>query len=80
LVDAESVAEIWAPLLGGVPLYIIPRHVMSKSITLLDKLCDIHISRITITPSSLNSILNALDEMELDEAKKVLYTLKMPMF
>jgi non-ribosomal peptide synthetase component F len=71
LVDAESIAEIFAPLFGGKRLYIIPNHVMANTKWLLDSIEELKLTRIALTPLGFNSVIDAIDEIGIAEGRQV---------
>ncbi|CAL8104229.1 unnamed protein product [Orchesella dallaii] len=63
LEDVDSISEIFAPLLAGIPIYLIPKHDLEKPLNLIQKIHKKQISRIVFVPPALNSLLNAYEEM-----------------
>ena len=58
--SVDSIAEIWAPLLMGVPLLIVPKDMTTNTecfISLLDR-CGV--SRLVLVPSLLKAMLSLI--------------------
>ncbi|MCX2492861.1 aminotransferase class V-fold PLP-dependent enzyme [Pedobacter sp. PF22-3] len=53
----DHVAELFSPLLKGIPLVVFPDHVVSNPEVLTNALMEHQISRITLVPSLLQSLL-----------------------
>lgn len=61
LEDVESITEILAPILAGVTLHLVPRKIVTQSKNLVARIRDAKITRITVAPPMLASILDAPD-------------------
>ena len=60
LTFVDSIAEIWAPLLIGVPVHIVPKAVTQDTQRFIDLLDRCEISRLVLVPSLLKAILTLL--------------------
>jgi amino acid adenylation domain-containing protein len=54
----DSVWEIFGPLLKGVPLFLIPDHVLQDPLHLVSILADQRVTRIVVVPSLLSVLLH----------------------
>ncbi|MBW3602360.1 MAG: amino acid adenylation domain-containing protein, partial [Actinobacteria bacterium] len=53
----DAVGELWAPLLAGVPVLVLPEDVPPDGARLVDVLADHHVTRIILVPSLLAALL-----------------------
>jgi amino acid adenylation domain-containing protein len=63
---ADSIWEIFGPLLQGVPSVIIPDEISKDVQRLIETLSRYKVTRIVLTPSLLRAILDAQSEMRID--------------
>lgn len=61
----ESIIEIWAPLLAGIPTILLPTKTINDPVELATYLSDTRISRICSTPSQLQNFLHSIDNEHL---------------
>lgn len=57
LTFADSIAEIWAPLLKGIPIVIIPKVFTQNPQLFVETLDKFRVTRLVLVPSLLSSIL-----------------------
>ncbi|XP_077302857.1 nonribosomal peptide synthetase ebony [Arctopsyche grandis] len=57
LTFVDSVCEIWGPLLNGLTLLVIPKHITRDPQKLVDELSTYKIERLVLVPSLLRSLL-----------------------
>jgi putative pyridoxal-dependent aspartate 1-decarboxylase len=53
----DHVAEIFVPLLKGIPLVIFPEQIIKNNHSLLTELINFNVTRLTLVPSQLQSLL-----------------------
>lgn len=53
----DFVAEVFCPLLAGVPLFLVPDGAHADPLLLVPALVEARVTRITLTPSLLASLL-----------------------
>ncbi|HEY1479227.1 MAG TPA: amino acid adenylation domain-containing protein, partial [Gaiellales bacterium] len=63
LAFVDSVWEIFGPLLGGVPIAVIPDEVVSDPRELVSMLADRGVTRIVLVPTLLDAILESDDDL-----------------
>ena len=64
LTFVDAVAEIFAPLLGGVPVVVLPRGVVRDPPALLDLLAERGVTRVVLVPSLLKVLLDCASAEE----------------
>lgn len=69
--DIDSIAEIFAPLLAGVPLHLIKRKIFTDPLSLINRISDTKVSRLTLAPPTLAAILKVYGELSEAEQKSV---------
>lgn len=62
LTFVDSIAEIWAPLLIGVPIHIVPKQVTQDTQRFIDLLDRCRITRLVLVPSLLKAMLTLLKD------------------
>lgn len=76
LTFVDSIAEIWAPLLIGVPLHIIPKNITQNAELFVDLLDQYKVSRLVLVPSLLQAML-AYAKSRKKHCKNILAHLKL---
>jgi thioesterase domain-containing protein/acyl carrier protein len=64
LVFVDSIREILAPLLQGMPLALFPEDVVVDPFQLVERLKEHRITRLCIVPALLNTLLDALQHLQ----------------
>lgn len=64
LTFVDSIAEIWAPLLKGIPIVIVPKVVTQNPERFVDTLERFKVTRLVLVPSLLSSILSNLEQKD----------------
>lgn len=60
LTFVDSISEIWAPLLIGIPLHVVPKQVIQDAQCFIDLLDRCKITRLVLVPSLLKAMLTLL--------------------
>ena len=58
LTFVDSIAEMWAPLLAGRPIRILPKAVTQNTEKLVDQLDRFRVTRLVLVPSLLRAVIN----------------------
>lgn len=74
LTFVDSIAEIWAPLLKGIPIVVVPKTVTQNPERFINTLETFKVTRLVLVPSLLSSILSYV---ELNKSKDLLRRLKL---
>jgi len=64
IVDIESIPEIIAPLLGGIPLITFNHHIINNTANFLQKLTDTKVTRMSASPALLNKVITFIENMD----------------
>ncbi|MCI5138952.1 MAG: non-ribosomal peptide synthetase, partial [Candidatus Electrothrix sp. AR1] len=67
----DHVAEIFAPLLQGIPLVVVPEDLRTDAIGLMNLMAERKVTRIVLVPSLLKAMLDA--QQDLDQFQKLKY-------
>ncbi len=70
--DVDSIVEIFAPLLAGVPLHLIKRKIFTHPDALIKRISDTKVSRLTLAPPALAALLKAYEELSEGDRKSVI--------
>ena len=75
LTFVDSIAEIWAPLLVGIPIVIIPKHVTQNTEHFVDLLDRFGVTRLVLVPSLLRAILTYVKFQMQSNSRRLLQSL-----
>lgn len=73
----DSVAEIFGPLLQGIPLIVFDKHITAQPTVFIEKISHYKITRVTVVPSLLRAIFQTLTLIEKTASQNLLSSVKL---